>query len=177
MLICISLNGAARVAPASMTHQIPGFHVYPQASHLSEECSLEVSVVAPSTPAFAPVPVDLNATPVAGGSSSGGPRKRAREMSADMLSGARNPFDGMSAAVNDVITAVCTSSSRVMWRPLAVPPRLWLATIRVGRSVYMVDLDHVFPDDYGLEEEDEVDIDGDELTNQAIRVQPKRKIT
>ncbi|KAE8786382.1 Lectin-domain containing receptor kinase A4.3 [Hordeum vulgare] len=41
-------------------------------------------------------------------------------------------------------------------------------------------LDHVFPDDYGLEYEDELDIDGeplfkDELANQAVMVQPKRK--
>ncbi|KAE8766519.1 Phospholipid-transporting ATPase 1 [Hordeum vulgare] len=41
-------------------------------------------------------------------------------------------------------------------------------------------LDHVFPDDYGLEEEDEVDIDGeplfeDELANQAVEVQLKCK--
>ncbi|KAE8798441.1 Eyes absent-like protein 4 [Hordeum vulgare] len=41
-------------------------------------------------------------------------------------------------------------------------------------------LDHVFPDDYGLEEKDVVDIDGDplfenELTTQADGVQPKQK--
>ncbi|KAE8788438.1 Lectin-domain containing receptor kinase A4.3 [Hordeum vulgare] len=41
-------------------------------------------------------------------------------------------------------------------------------------------LDHVFPDDYDLEVEDEVDIDReplfeDELTTQAIGLQPKRK--
>ncbi|KAE8776039.1 putative serine/threonine-protein kinase [Hordeum vulgare] len=30
---------------------MPGFHIYPQASCLSEECSPEVSVVVPSTPA------------------------------------------------------------------------------------------------------------------------------
>ncbi|KAE8810491.1 DNA repair protein rhp54 [Hordeum vulgare] len=39
---------------------MPGFHVYPQASRLSRECSLEVYVVTPSTPAS----IDLNATPV-----------------------------------------------------------------------------------------------------------------
>ncbi|KAE8781708.1 DNA repair protein rhp54 [Hordeum vulgare] len=43
-------------------------------------------------------------------------------------------------------------------------------------------LDHVFLDDYGLEEEDEVDIDGkplfeDELANQAAEVQRKCKST
>ena len=45
--------------------------------------------------------IDLNATPVAGGSSSGGARKHAREMPADMLPGARNLFDGMPAADED----------------------------------------------------------------------------
>src|SRR3954464_15264769 len=45
---------------ASACTPMPGFHVYPQASRLSGECSPEVSVVAPSTPA--PVPIDLNAT-------------------------------------------------------------------------------------------------------------------
>nr|XP_040259582.1 uncharacterized protein LOC120976547 [Aegilops tauschii subsp. strangulata] len=84
---------------ASACTPMPGFHVYPQASCLSGECSPEVSVVAPSTPT--PAPIDLHATPVAGGSSSGGARKRARQMPADVLSGARNLFDGMPAAGNE----------------------------------------------------------------------------
>ncbi|KAE8788068.1 DNA repair protein rhp54 [Hordeum vulgare] len=75
---------------------MPGFHVYPHASRLSEECSPEVSVVVPSTPA--PTSIDLNATPVAGGSSSGGTRKHVRQMPADVLLGIRNLFDGMPAA-------------------------------------------------------------------------------
>ena len=79
---------------ASACTPVPDFHIYPQASHLSGECSLEVSVVAPSTPA----PIDLNATPVDGGSSTGGARKRARQTPADQLSGARNLFDGMPAS-------------------------------------------------------------------------------
>ncbi|KAE8783697.1 putative serine/threonine-protein kinase [Hordeum vulgare] len=83
---------------ASMTQPIPGFHVYLEASRLFEECSPEVSVVAPSTPA--PAPISLSATPVADGSSSGGPRKRAREMSVDMLSSARNLFNEMPTAVD-----------------------------------------------------------------------------
>ena len=81
---------------ASACNPVPGFHVYPQASRLSGECSPDVSVVAPSTPA--PAPIDLNATPVAGGSSSGGARKRARQMPADVLPDARNLFDEMPAA-------------------------------------------------------------------------------
>ncbi|KAE8794421.1 putative serine/threonine-protein kinase [Hordeum vulgare] len=84
---------------ASACNLVPGFHVYPQASRLSRECSPEVSVVAPSTPT--PATIDLNATPVAGGSSSGGVRKRARLTSADQLPGARNLFDGMPATDND----------------------------------------------------------------------------
>ncbi|KAE8800691.1 DNA repair protein rhp54 [Hordeum vulgare] len=82
-----------------MTWPISGFHVYPQASRFSGECSPEVSVVVPSTPE--PVHINVNATSVAGGSSSGGARKHVREMSADMLSGARNLFDRMPAAAHD----------------------------------------------------------------------------
>ncbi|XBH64862.1 hypothetical protein VPH35_118551 [Triticum aestivum] len=46
---------------ASACNSIPAFHVYPHASRLSGECSPDVSVVAPSTPA--PAPINLNATP------------------------------------------------------------------------------------------------------------------
>ena len=81
----------------SATHLIPSFHISPEASQLYGECSPEVSVVAPSTPA----PIDLNATPVAGGSSSGGARKRAWHMPADVLPGTRNLFDGMPASGED----------------------------------------------------------------------------
>ncbi|KAE8816920.1 DNA repair protein rhp54 [Hordeum vulgare] len=84
---------------ASACTPMPGFHVYPQASCLSRETSPEVSMVAPSTPV--PAPIDLNATPVAGGSSSRGERKRVRKMPADVLPGARNLFDGMPAAGNE----------------------------------------------------------------------------
>ena len=58
---------------ASACNPVPGFHVYPQASRLSGECSPDVSVVAPSTPA--PAPIDLNATPVARHSAARGDRK------------------------------------------------------------------------------------------------------
>ncbi|KAE8820542.1 DNA repair protein rhp54 [Hordeum vulgare] len=77
---------------ASTCNPVPGFHVYPQASRLSGECSPEVSVVAPSAT------IDLNATPVAVGSSAGGARKHVRQTAADQLPGARNLFDGMPAA-------------------------------------------------------------------------------
>ncbi|XBH59339.1 hypothetical protein VPH35_080622 [Triticum aestivum] len=88
---------------ASACTPMPGFHDYPQASRLFGECSPEVSVVTPSTPA--PIPIDLNAIPVGifptGGSSSGGARKRARQKPADVLPGARNLFDGMPAVVDE----------------------------------------------------------------------------
>ncbi|KAE8820823.1 Eyes absent-like protein 4 [Hordeum vulgare] len=80
---------------ASACTPIPGFHVYPQASRLSGECSPEVSMMAPSTPA----PINLNATSVAGGSSSGGARKHAQQMSEDKRDAASNALiasvDGM----------------------------------------------------------------------------------
>ena len=82
---------------ASACNPIPGFHVYPQASRLSGECSPDVSVVAPSTPA----PIDLNSTPMAGGSSSGGVRKRARQTLANVLPDARNLFEEMPSAVDE----------------------------------------------------------------------------
>ncbi|XBH65892.1 hypothetical protein VPH35_119386 [Triticum aestivum] len=63
-------------------------------SAFPQMCSLDVSVVEPSMPA----PTDLNATPVAGRSSSRGARKRARQMPAGMLPDARNLFEGMPAA-------------------------------------------------------------------------------
>lgn len=53
-------------------------------------------MVAPST--LAPAPIDLDATPVAGGSSSGGARKRAWHMPADVLPGVRNLCDGIPAS-------------------------------------------------------------------------------
>ena len=56
-----------------------------------------MSVVAPSTPA----PIDLNATPVAGGLSSGGASKRARQTSAGVLPDARSLFEEMSSAIDE----------------------------------------------------------------------------
>ncbi|KAE8801344.1 putative serine/threonine-protein kinase [Hordeum vulgare] len=84
---------------ASACNLVPDFHVYPQASRISGLCSPEVTVVAPSTPP--PTTIDLNATPVASGSSAGGTRKRARQKRADQLSGAHNLFDGMPDAGDD----------------------------------------------------------------------------
>ena len=49
----------------------------------------------------APAPVDFNATPVAGGSSSHGARKHARKTPAGVLPEARNLFNGMSSIVDE----------------------------------------------------------------------------
>ncbi|KAE8805223.1 Phospholipid-transporting ATPase 1 [Hordeum vulgare] len=146
----------------SVTHPIPGFHVYSQASRLCVECSTEVSVVAPSTHATAPI--DLNSTPVAGAYSFGGTRKREREMRADMLLGARNLFDTMTAATADETTNRFMESIIFEGRP--------------GLGGFP--LDHEFPEDHDLEEEDELDIDGEplfkeELANQANGSKPKRQ--
>ncbi|KAE8790066.1 hypothetical protein D1007_35673 [Hordeum vulgare] len=108
----------------SSTQPIPGFHIYPQGSHFSEECLLEVSIVAPSTPAS--MTIDLNATSVAGGSSSGGTRKRQREMLVDTLT------------VNRFLENMIFET---VHRRLVV-----------GLDGFP--LDHEFPEDYDLEEEE-----------------------
>ncbi|KAE8773254.1 DNA repair protein rhp54 [Hordeum vulgare] len=147
--------------------------------------------------------IDLNATPLASGSSSGGPRKLAREMSANMLSGARNLFDGMPAAVDEeranrfmqsiIFDGVVTAASGVATagydreetqskdgRGTFTQDEVTFMQDQVGVDLDGYPLDHVFPNDYDLEEEDEVDIDGeplveDELANQAAGEQSKRK--
>ncbi|KAE8770404.1 Lectin-domain containing receptor kinase A4.3 [Hordeum vulgare] len=63
---------------ASACNPVPSFHVYPQASRLSGECSPVVSMVAPSTPA--PAPNDLNATLAARNA-----RKRVQQTLTDQL--------------------------------------------------------------------------------------------
>ncbi|XP_037418888.1 uncharacterized protein LOC119283438 [Triticum dicoccoides] len=176
---------------------MPGFHVYPQASCLSGECSPDVSMVAPSTPA--PAPIDLNATPVAGGSSSGGARKRARQMPADVLSDARNLFDGMPAAGDeDYMQNLIfeggapgvgydpdesqSQDGHGAFTPGAGydPDQAVFMRDQVGMDLDGFPLDHEFPDDYGQEEEDEYAIEveplfEDELANQAAGPKPKRK--
>ncbi|KAE8803128.1 Lectin-domain containing receptor kinase A4.3 [Hordeum vulgare] len=153
----------------SMTHPIPGFHVYPQASRLYGECSPEVSMMAPSTPV--PAPIDLNTTPVASASLFGDTKKHTREMPADVLPGARNLFNTMIAVVDDETTTISwrATSSKVVWRP------------QVDLDVHGFPLDHEFPKDYDLEEEDKLDISREplfeeDLTNQAAGSKPKRKI-
>ncbi|KAE8811841.1 Cysteine-rich receptor-like protein kinase 10 [Hordeum vulgare] len=180
---------------ASACNPVPGFHVYAQPSRLSWECSPEVSVVAPSTP----VPIDLNATPVAVGSSTGGARKRAPQTRADQLLGARNLFDGMPAAGDDDYmqnmifeggaqaagfdpNKTQSQDGRGAFTPPAGYNEDHAAFMRdqVGLDLDDFPLDHEFPEDYGVEEEDECDIEAeplfeDELANQADGTKLKRK--
>ncbi|KAE8774757.1 DNA repair protein rhp54 [Hordeum vulgare] len=88
-----------RLAPCIVLQPCVRLPRLPASLPLLGECSPEVSVVAPSTPA--PTNFALNATQVAGGSSSGGARKLAWQTPADQLSGAHNLFDEMPAADND----------------------------------------------------------------------------
>ncbi|XBI81885.1 hypothetical protein VPH35_090698 [Triticum aestivum] len=181
----------------SACNPVPGFHVYPQASRLSGECSPDVSVVAPSTPA--PAPIGLNATPVVGGSSSGGTRKCARQTPAGGLPDARNLFEGMSSAVDEDFMQnlifeggapgagydpdeTQSQDGRGAFTPAAAYDPDQVAFMRDQVSVELdgFSLDHEFPVDYGLEEEDECDINveplfEDELANQAAGPKPKRK--
>ncbi|KAE8808925.1 DNA repair protein rhp54 [Hordeum vulgare] len=183
----------------SCTQLIPGFHIYSQGSCFSGECSPEVSIVAPSKPA--PVTIDLNVAPVASGSSSRGMRKRQREMPADMLTGARSLFDGMSVAVDDDTTNRFPENMIFEGAPTAGVYDPDETQSQDGRAPFMqatndphdafmqdqvsLDsflLDHEFSGDYGLEEEDDgMDIDGEplfeeELANQtAAGAKPKRK--
>ncbi|KAE8814600.1 Eyes absent-like protein 4 [Hordeum vulgare] len=180
----------------------------------------------------APAHIDLNATPVAGGLLSDGTRKHTREMSADMLSSARNLFDRMLVAIDDERANHFIPLSRkslpginrqVNWLIRQILEHGFIQSIifkgapavargagydldetqsqdsrgepftpstydqagmqptfvqdQVGLDLDGFPLDHVFSNDYGLEEEDEVDIDGeplfeDELATQVIRVQP-----
>ncbi|KAE8773863.1 Phospholipid-transporting ATPase 1 [Hordeum vulgare] len=159
-----------------VTHPIPGFHLYLQASRLSGECSREVSVVALSTPA--PTPIDFNATPVAGGSSPDGLRKHAREMSAHMLSPARNLLERVLVGVKDDRANLFMQSiilegdaaagydpeetqsqdDRGSFMPSTYDQAGMHATFmqdQVGLDLDGFPLDDVFPDDYVLEEEDE----------------------
>uniref|UniRef100_A0A8I6X9Z7 No apical meristem-associated C-terminal domain-containing protein n=1 Tax=Hordeum vulgare subsp. vulgare TaxID=112509 RepID=A0A8I6X9Z7_HORVV len=158
---------------ASACTPMPGFHVYPQASRLSGEYSPELSVVAPST--LAPAPIDLNTTPVAGGSSSGGARKRARKMRADVLPDAHNLFDVTSAAADEDYMQNLIIEGGALWPLATIPTRH-----KVGMDLDGFPLDHEFPEDYGQEEEDDCDIEGeplfeDELANQVVWAKPKRK--
>ncbi|KAE8778925.1 Lectin-domain containing receptor kinase A4.3 [Hordeum vulgare] len=153
----------------SCTQPIPDFHAYPQGNRFSGEWSLEVRIVALSMPA--PVTIDLNATLLAGESSSGGMRKRQRKMPADMLTSARNLFDGMSAAVDD------DTANRFL-------ENMIFEGDEVGLDSFP--LNHELPEDYDLEkEDDDMDIVGEplfeeELANQTIvgaKLKRKRKRT
>ncbi|KAE8788084.1 DNA repair protein rhp54 [Hordeum vulgare] len=124
---------------------------------LLRECSLEVSIVAPSTPA--PVTIDLNAAPMARGSLSGGMRKRKREMPPDMLTSSRNLFDGMPTAVNDDTTNRFLEN--MIFKDDAP------AADQFGLDGFP--LGHEFLEDYDLEEEDDdMDIDGEPLFEEEL---------
>ncbi|KAE8790195.1 DNA repair protein rhp54 [Hordeum vulgare] len=160
---------------ASACTPMPGFYVYPQASRLSAECSPKVSMVAPSTPA----PIEFNATPVAGGSSSGGARKRARQMPANVLLGACNLFDGMSVVgdEDDMQNLIFESSApdarydpdetqsqkgRGAFTPSTFDQdQAAFMRDQVGMDLEGFPLDHEFPEDYEKEEEDECYIEGE----------------
>ncbi|KAE8821181.1 DNA repair protein rhp54 [Hordeum vulgare] len=174
---------------------ILGCHVYPQGTRFSGECSPEVSIVSPSTPT--PVTINLNATSVAGGSSFRGTRKCWRDMPANMLTGARNLFDRMPAAVDDHM-AKCFLENMIFegGAPIAGgysvaaydPDETQSQDVRAPfmqatndphgmHDAFMQDqvglddfsLDHEFPEGYGLEEEDdEMDIDGEPLIEEDL---------
>ncbi|KAE8788601.1 putative serine/threonine-protein kinase [Hordeum vulgare] len=165
---------------------------HPQTSHLSNykgSGSPVVSLVAPAT--LAPVGIDLNAMHVGGGSSSGGARKRPRDLRADATENARNLFDRMPATKDE--------SNHVFMESLVyhgggggIPFDIDEMQSQDGRTPFMTGhdgmgysfgeemadlhmenqlgfgssfpLDHEFSEDYGLDEEDdEVDIDGEPL--------------
>ncbi|KAE8786255.1 DNA repair protein rhp54 [Hordeum vulgare] len=98
-LVCLPSDGFIRVAPRVEDSSDPRLPRLPQAFRLFGECLPEVSVIAKFTPVLAHI--DLNARQAVGGSSSRGMRERAGEVSGDMLSSARNMFDRMPAATND----------------------------------------------------------------------------
>ncbi|XBJ18931.1 hypothetical protein VPH35_009985 [Triticum aestivum] len=154
-------------------------------------------MVAPSTPALAPI--NLDATPVVGGSSSDGSRKRARPMPAGVPPDARNLFKEMPSAVDEDYMQnlifeggapaagyypdeTQSQDGRGAFTPAAGYYSDQVAFMRgqVGIDLDGFPLDHEFPDDYGLEEEDECDIEvepllEDELANQAAGPKPKCK--
>ncbi|KAE8815236.1 DNA repair protein rhp54 [Hordeum vulgare] len=177
---------------ASSTQPIPGFHVYPQGNRFSRECSPEVSIVAPSTPV--PVIIDVNATPVVGGSSSRGMRKRQRDMPTDMLTGACNLFDGIWVAIDDdstnrflenmilegdAPTARAYSAAAYDLDETESQDGLapFMQAINDPHDALMQDqvgldgfpLDHEFPKDYDHEEEDDdLDIEGKPLFEEEL---------
>ncbi|KAE8780552.1 hypothetical protein D1007_46346 [Hordeum vulgare] len=90
------------VAAASTGSSVFPWMVLPDSPRASAfRCSASTSIrrppaslgcAAPSTPAPAPAPIDLNATSIAGDSSSGGARKRARQMPVDVMPAAHNVY-------------------------------------------------------------------------------------
>ncbi|KAE8801406.1 Lectin-domain containing receptor kinase A4.3 [Hordeum vulgare] len=171
-------------------HDLGNAAVAAAASRLSGECSPEVSVVVPSTPT--PTTIDLNATLVVGGLSSGDARKRVRQTPANQLPGASNLFDRMLAADNYMENMIFEGGAQAaIFDPDETPRQdgrgyneyqaaFMHDQVGVGLDLDGFPLDQEFPEDYGLEEEDECNIEadplfGDELANQADGTAPKRK--
>uniref|UniRef100_A0A453PMU6 Myb-like domain-containing protein n=1 Tax=Aegilops tauschii subsp. strangulata TaxID=200361 RepID=A0A453PMU6_AEGTS len=122
-----------------------------------------------------------------------------RQTPADGLPDARNLFEGMPAAVDEDFMQnlifesgapgagydpdeTQSQDGRGAFTPAAGydPDQAAFMRDQVGVDLDGFPLDHEFPDEYGLEEEDECDIDveplfEDELANQAAGPKPKRK--
>ncbi|XBI24408.1 hypothetical protein VPH35_049515 [Triticum aestivum] len=177
---------------ASACNPVPGSHVYPQASRISGECSPRASACNPVTPSTpAPAPIDLNATPVVGGLSSGSTRKCARQAPAGGLPDDRNLFEEMSSAVDEDymqhlifeggvpgtgydLEETQSQDGRGAFTPAAGydPDQAAFMRDQVGIDLDGFPLDHEFSDDYGLEEEDECDIEVEPLFEDELANQP-----
>ncbi|KAE8802123.1 DNA repair protein rhp54 [Hordeum vulgare] len=132
-----------------------------------------VSVVALPMPA--PASIDLNATPVADGLSSGGQGNTRKRCDAAA------PHGAIAAGYDPKETQ--SQDDRGSFMPSTYDQAGMQAAFMQDQVVLYLDgfpLDHVFLDDYILEGEDELYIDGeplfeDELANQAAGVKSKRK--
>ncbi|XBJ19833.1 hypothetical protein VPH35_010757 [Triticum aestivum] len=163
---------------ASTCNLVPGFHVYSQASRLSGECSPRASAcdpVAPSTPA----PIDLNDTPVVGGSSG---LPDARNLFEEMPSAVDKDymqhliFEGGAPGVGYDPEETQSQDGHGAFTPAAGydPDQAAFMRDQVGIDLDGFPLDHEFPNDYGLEEEDECDIEVELLFEGRAR-QPNRR--
>ena len=138
-------------------------------------------------------PINLNATPVVGGSSSGGTRKRARQTPAGGLPDARILFEEMPSVVDEDYMQnlifeggvpgagydpeeTQRQDGRGTFTPAAGydPDQVAFMRDQVGIDLDGFPLDHEFPNDYGLEEEDECDIEV-ELLFEGQASQPNRR--
>ncbi|KAE8816850.1 DNA repair protein rhp54 [Hordeum vulgare] len=129
---------------------------------------------------------------MAGGSSSGGARKCVRQTPADQLPDARNLFDGTPAADDYMQNMIFEGGAQAAGFDPDETQSQDGRGYNENQAAFMRDqvgisldldglpLNHEFPEDYGLEEEDECDIEAeplfkDELANQADGTAAKRK--